>query len=265
MAGQGIKKTTRSRGACSACRARKHQCSGEQPKCAQCGINNVTCQWPQQQKRGPPKYYIVTMEKRLMQTERALCALMTQVSDDQLFSAFSQLDQSDCQPDPSAAAQSNGNVLDSVKTYHSGPVYWGNYPLNSAQDVKRWFQARASGATNITGSQRPQSIEIDLEDSGAIQSDTDTSHRNDLEEADGTVGIVSIGAGQDGTKGRQTTSRGPGENTGQEDTASATTKLSLVRQNLMVGVANNFNASSAPTRIVPGPEDHESYESAFLW
>ncbi|EFQ27267.1 hypothetical protein CGRA01v4_04325 [Colletotrichum graminicola] len=153
------------------------------------------------------------MEKRLMETESVLCALMNQVSDDQLFSAFSQLDRSDFQPGHSATAQS---ALDSVKNYHSGPVYWGNYPLNSAQDVKRWFQARASVATNTTGSQRPQSIKLDSEDSGTIQSGTDKSRQNDLAETNGTIGMVSMGAGQDATKGRRTTSGEPGEDAGKK-------------------------------------------------
>ncbi|KAK1974738.1 hypothetical protein LZ30DRAFT_393302 [Colletotrichum cereale] len=162
------------------------------PKCAQCGINNVPCQWPQQRKRGPPKDYIMTMEKRLMETESVLCALMAQVSDDQLSSAFS-LDQSDCQSGGSGVAQSDSNALDSIKAHHFGPVYWGTYPLKSVQGVKRWFKDRASISTNLAKTQRPRSVQVDLEEYEATASGTDENHENDFEETEDNAGTFDIG------------------------------------------------------------------------
>ncbi|KAK1966424.1 hypothetical protein LY78DRAFT_657316 [Colletotrichum sublineola] len=191
----------------------------------------------------------MTMEKRLMETESVLCALMTQVSDDQLFSAFSQ--------------PSNSTALDLVKTPQFGPVYWGNYPLKSAQDVKRWFKARASITADVAQSQRPRSIGVDLQESEGTHSGTDECHENDFDETDDTVGMIAIEAGQAERKGRQTTSRSSDDNVVQEDAASAAAHLGLARQSLTV--ASNMNASSAAPRISPEPEDHESYESAFLW
>ncbi|KAK1687506.1 hypothetical protein BDP55DRAFT_660226 [Colletotrichum godetiae] len=144
MAGQGIKKTTRSRGACLACRARKHKCSGERPKCAQCGINNVSCQWPEQRKRGPPKHYILTMEKRLMETEQVLGALLAQVSRDQLVSAFRDLRGPSLRTTGGASSTNDGTSLEVVKGQKFGPVYWGNYPLDSAEAVQQWWEDRTS-------------------------------------------------------------------------------------------------------------------------
>ncbi|KAK1994969.1 hypothetical protein LX36DRAFT_660063 [Colletotrichum falcatum] len=181
------------------------------------------------------------MEKRLIETENVLCALMTQVSGDQLFSAFSHLGQSDCQPGRSAVAQPNGTALESVKTHRFGPVYWDKYPLKSAQDVQRWFEARASAAADAGESRHhPSSIEADPEESEGTRSGADESPENDSEETDGTVAVISVEVSQDGRsiKGRENASGGPGGDDGQEDTAP---------------------------RIASEPEDGEDYESAFLW
>ncbi|TID04172.1 putative 2-hydroxyacid dehydrogenase UNK4.10 [Colletotrichum higginsianum] len=156
-------------------RARKHKCSGERPKCAQCGINNVACQWPEQRKRGPPKHYITTMEKRLMETENVLCALLNQVSEEQLASAFP------CQAGDYPAPQVGGKDFELVKSRQFGPVHWGHYPLDSAQHVKRWWKARSSMVSTDAGSQQSQSVDGATEDNQAARDSRDGSYDDDFE------------------------------------------------------------------------------------
>ncbi|KAF4485250.1 putative transcriptional regulatory protein [Colletotrichum fructicola Nara gc5] len=144
-------KTSRSSGACLACRAKKHKCSGERPRCAQCGINNLVCQWPEPRKRGPPKHYINTMEKRLLETENVLCALLSQCSEAQLNSALTELRM------PNSGNEKDTRAAEVARRERFGPVYWAKFPLNSAQEIQRWAEDKSS---NSVASPRSESIQV---------------------------------------------------------------------------------------------------------
>ncbi|KAM6529287.1 hypothetical protein FALCPG4_007431 [Fusarium falciforme] len=134
------------------------------PQCVRCRINDVQCQWPQPQKRGPPKHYTATIEKRLIDTEAILLALMSQVSDEQLMSAYDHLQQ-DMQPSANLDEPSDaGNRHGLTRKDKAGPVYWTNYPLNSAEDARRWWADRMSTAANETPSRQYEAIDHALID-----------------------------------------------------------------------------------------------------
>ncbi|RSM04635.1 hypothetical protein CDV31_009959 [Fusarium ambrosium] len=157
MKNQGPKHI-RTSGACKACRSRKQKCSGDRPQCVRCHINDIQCQWPEPRKRGPPKHYTAIIEKRLLETEAILFALMSQVSDEQLMSAYDYLQQ-DRQSSANLDEPSDaGNRHGLTRKDKLGLVYWGNYPLNSAQDARRWWADRMSTAANESPSRQNQVI-----------------------------------------------------------------------------------------------------------
>ncbi|KAM5374234.1 hypothetical protein ACJZ2D_006559 [Fusarium nematophilum] len=192
-------KQTRISGACKACRSRKQkvslshvafaggaatkhavQCSGDRPQCAQCRINDVQCQWPQQQKRGPPKHYTTIIEKRLIETEAILLALMSQVSDQQLMSAYDHLQQAR-QPSANLDESSDtGNTHELIRKDKFGPVYWGKHPLDSAEDARRWWTDRMSTAANETPSRQHEVIDPALTERSVTNEHSETT----LQEAD---------------------------------------------------------------------------------
>ncbi|KAH7234235.1 hypothetical protein B0J15DRAFT_504554 [Fusarium solani] len=179
MKNQGPKHI-RTSGACKACRSRKQKCSGDRPQCVRCRINDVQCQWPQPQKRGPPKHYTAIIEKRLIETEAILLALMSQVSDEQLMSAHDHLQQ-DRQPSANLDEPSDaGNRHGLTRKDKFGPVYWSNYPLNSAQDSRRWWADRMSTAANEAPSRQYEVI-----DHALIETNVASEHgKTTLQEAD---------------------------------------------------------------------------------
>ncbi|OHW97526.1 hypothetical protein CSPAE12_03863 [Colletotrichum incanum] len=159
------------------------------------------------------------MEKRLMETENALYALMTQVSDEQLFSAFCHTDQPSCQARDSAVAQPSIDVFGLVKRRQFSPVYWGNYPLTSAQSIKRWWKSRASIVSDVEQNQQSQCIKVALEENQATHNSGDESCEEDLDETgDMMVVDTTEAAGRD-KMGLQTISRASGEDAGQKATS----------------------------------------------
>ncbi|TDZ14597.1 Activator of stress genes 1 [Colletotrichum orbiculare MAFF 240422] len=109
------------------------QGDGERPKCAQCGINKIPCQWPEPRKRGPPKNLMSAMERRLIRTEDVLFALLSHTSDDQVMSALREL-------------QSLGQGTDTARRCNFGTAYWETFPLDSVGQVKAWWRNQASSA-----------------------------------------------------------------------------------------------------------------------
>ncbi|EEU35554.1 uncharacterized protein NECHADRAFT_88798 [Fusarium vanettenii 77-13-4] len=182
MKNQGPKHI-RTSGACKACRSRKQKCSGDRPQCVRCRINEVQCQWPQPQKRGPPKHYTAIIEKRLIETEAILLALMSQVSDEQLMSAYNHLQQ-DKQSSANLGVPSNsGNRHELTRKDKFGPVYWSNYTLSSAQDARRWWADRVSAAEHGTPSRQYEDIEPALRETNV----TSESETTTIQDADTSV------------------------------------------------------------------------------
>ncbi|KAF2012940.1 hypothetical protein BU24DRAFT_425535 [Aaosphaeria arxii CBS 175.79] len=141
----GTGKTTRISLACIACRSRKHKCSGEKPRCAQCTTNNIACEWPTQQKRGPPKQYINSLETRLLETESVLLGLLSTVSSEQLQVAFHHIASSGVAQAPSQYQSENeSDGVNSIRPSNLKPSHWSSFPLDSPENVRRWWESRVS-------------------------------------------------------------------------------------------------------------------------
>ncbi|KAK0371783.1 hypothetical protein CLIM01_10862 [Colletotrichum limetticola] len=241
------------------CNNRKtHRC---RPKCAQCGINNVSCQWPEQRKRGPPKHYIVTMEKRLMETEQVLCALLAQVSGDQLERAFRDIPKAGLRSTGGASSAHGGASIQVVKGEKFGPVYWGSHPIDSAEAVQRWWADRTSKEPSETSNQDSHASEV------AATNDTPTDNTpggdesygdDDIEESEGTTRAESME--EDG----ETLMTGPDMSSasGIRDTGGGTVGLLAAG---MTGSRANLDTRTSEKKRQPRPPVLESYESAFLW
>ncbi|KAH7069337.1 hypothetical protein FB567DRAFT_555157 [Paraphoma chrysanthemicola] len=143
MSGRSSEKSTRSSIACLACRARKHRCSGEKPRCAQCKSNKVPCEWPAQQKRksGPPKQYINSIESRLAETENVLIALLSQVTFEQLQASFQSVVGLAHARSPSLEQAESDSPSSPVRR---DPALWASLPLDSPENVRRWWETRRS-------------------------------------------------------------------------------------------------------------------------
>ncbi|KAK7185545.1 hypothetical protein PSPO01_08231 [Paraphaeosphaeria sporulosa] len=150
-AGKGVRITL----ACNACRSRKHRYFGR-PQCAQCASNNVTCTWPAQQKRGPPKHYINSLEVRLLETEAVLLSLLSQVSTEQLKASFESLPPTGrTYNDPNCQPEQNTVYFSEFKQDVCKPSYWSSFPLDSDENVRRWWEDRMSRV-------RPGQLEADF-------------------------------------------------------------------------------------------------------
>ncbi|KAF2635218.1 hypothetical protein P280DRAFT_197916 [Massarina eburnea CBS 473.64] len=139
-------KNTRISLACSACRARKHRCSGEQPRCARCISSSITCEWPTQQKRGPPKQYIHSLENRLSETETVLFALLSQVSAEQLHASFKHISTlaQGRNTSPREGKKTNPEPLAIFRPDTWKPSDWTSFPIDSPENVRQWWKNRAS-------------------------------------------------------------------------------------------------------------------------
>ncbi|KAK1716779.1 uncharacterized protein BDZ83DRAFT_634455 [Colletotrichum acutatum] len=266
MAGQGTKKITRSRGACLACRARKHKCSGERPKCAQCGINNVSCQWPEQRKRGPPKHYIVTMEKRLMETEQVLCALLAQVSGNQLERAFRDIPKAGLPSTGNGSSATSGTSIEVVKGDKFGPVYWGNHPIDSAEAVQRWRADRTSiepSETPKRGSHAAEVAATNDEPTDNTPGGDDSYGDDDIEESEGMTRAESMEEDEETLMIDPDISRASELGaTRIRDTGGGAAGL-LVEG--LTGSRASLDTRTSGKRREMRPPTSESYESAFLW
>ncbi|KAH6621988.1 hypothetical protein C7974DRAFT_397475 [Boeremia exigua] len=149
--------------ACVACRARKHRCSGGKPRCDQCNSNDLPCEWPTQQKRGPPKQYIHNLEARLMQTENVLLALLSEISIEQLEASFQQTPLSGTHNPGLSEHQTELNPV-SLSMSRKEASTWTHFPLDSPENVRRWWQHKASLisrslATSSVGDKSPMLVE----------------------------------------------------------------------------------------------------------
>ncbi|OAL45127.1 hypothetical protein IQ07DRAFT_216388 [Pyrenochaeta sp. DS3sAY3a] len=186
--------------ACNACRSKKHrvsltgldstlssfhiallakrfpfgQCSGEKPQCAQCASTNVTCTWPAQLKRGPPKHYTNSLEARLFETEAVLLSLLSHISPEQLKASFQSTPSAgQAYNNPNYGAEPTTEQLALIKQDVFKPAYWNSFPLDSDENVRRWWEDRTSRtsaghnrnefAPNLASQER---LELDTQSSG---------------------------------------------------------------------------------------------------
>ncbi|KAL7922754.1 hypothetical protein ACQKWADRAFT_291285 [Trichoderma austrokoningii] len=130
----------RGRAACDGCRSRKQKCDEKRPTCSRCRDMKRECVWPKLYKRGPAKGYIEALEQRLAVTEAVLLQLLQVSGDHVLQDAF--------RHEPSrrtdvlnmaAAATTTTDAAGRIEAKKTGTIaHWDNFPLNTADDVKRW-------------------------------------------------------------------------------------------------------------------------------
>jgi len=108
---------------------------------------------------------------------------MSQVSDEQLMSAYNHLQQ-DKQSSANLDVPSNsGNRHELTRKDKFGPVYWSNYTLSSAQDARRWWADRVSAAEHGTPSRQYEDTEPALRETNV----TSESEKTTIQDADTSV------------------------------------------------------------------------------
>ncbi|KAL7930361.1 hypothetical protein V8C35DRAFT_313043 [Trichoderma chlorosporum] len=129
----------RGRAACDGCRSRKQKCDEKRPTCSRCRDMKRECVWPKLYKRGPAKGYIEALEHRLAVTEAVLLQLL-QVSDDAVLQdAFKHEPSKRADVLNTAAAATTTDAAGRIEAKKTGTIaHWDNFPLNTADDVKRW-------------------------------------------------------------------------------------------------------------------------------
>ncbi|KAH6645993.1 hypothetical protein BKA67DRAFT_582922, partial [Truncatella angustata] len=65
--------------ACELCRTKKQKCDRKTPVCSQCANAPENCRYPEQNRRGLPAGYLNSLEKRLLETERALFFALAEI------------------------------------------------------------------------------------------------------------------------------------------------------------------------------------------
>ncbi|KAK1511295.1 uncharacterized protein CCOS01_15057 [Colletotrichum costaricense] len=214
-----------------------------------------------EQSAGPPKHYIVTMEKRLMETEQVLCALLAQVSGDQLERAFRDIPKAGLRSTGGASSAHGGASIEVVKGEKFGPAYWASHPIDSVEAVQRWWAERTSKEPSETSNQNSHASEV------AATNDTPTDDTpggdesygdDDIEESEGTTRAESMG--EDG----ETLVIDPDMSSalGIRDTGGGAVGLLSAG---MTGSRANLDTRTSEKKRQTRPPALESYESAFLW
>ncbi|KAL6900208.1 hypothetical protein GGI43DRAFT_62481 [Trichoderma evansii] len=128
----------RGRAACDGCRSRKQKCDEKRPTCSRCRDMKRECVWPKLYKRGPAKGYIEALEQRLAVTEAVLLQLL-QVSDDTVLQDAFKHEPSRRTDVLNMAASTTTDAAGRIEAKKTGTIaHWDNFPLNTADDVKRW-------------------------------------------------------------------------------------------------------------------------------
>ncbi|KAJ5545835.1 hypothetical protein N7494_003420 [Penicillium frequentans] len=138
--------------ACTACRSRKQKCSGEKPVCGQCLEYNRPCEWPEHLKRGPAKGYVETLEHRLQVTENALFKLLSNVPDSQLKKIF---------PEGASSRKDFGtSYAPLARIEKKGIDHWAQYPLDTAENIRKWQQACTGWKTDDSNNPSPSGTAV---------------------------------------------------------------------------------------------------------
>lgn len=192
------------------------------------------------------------MEQRLIHAEAVLLALLSQATDAQLASAFQELRRSN-DSGPHVGCQ-----LEAVKREKFGSAYWERFPLNSAEEARRWCADRSSTVASTPSSPVQESIDAmvdapQLEDSVCSAED----YREELlQGSQEPTTFASIGP-------RST----PSENWGASRNMKNHQELvaaGLRRQSLETSHPAPRNPQLA-TRASRSEIVSDDYESAYLW
>lgn len=152
-------------GACNGCRTKKQKCSGDRTGCSQCHAAGIQCTWPEQRKRGPAKGYIEGLEHRLHEAESLLLALLPLVTSDQLNCATDSRNSSSSTTnimgpksrDSQSPSPRNARSSPPVLNKKTGIEYWESFPLDTAENIRKWQEDCAMHTHSQSSSNQNQS------------------------------------------------------------------------------------------------------------
>ncbi|EXF77068.1 hypothetical protein CFIO01_01715 [Colletotrichum fioriniae PJ7] len=206
------------------------------------------------------------MEKRLMETEQVLCALLGQVSRDQLETAFRDIPKVGLRSTGSASSTNCGTSIEVVKGEKFGPVYWSNHPIDSAEAVQRWWANRTSIEPSETPNRDSHPSEV------AATNDTPTDNTpggddsygdDDVEESEDMTRAESMEEDEETLMIDPDMSRASERNaTRIRDTGGVAAGLPAEE---LTGSRGSLDTRMSEKRRETRPPISESYESAFLW
>lgn len=203
---------------------------------------------------GPPKHYTSTLERRLVETEDVLFALISQVSEDQLVSAFAPLHHH--QPEGTEGYSGGESLFEAIRKQKFGPAYWTNFPLGSAQDVRQWWADRES--LSLKGSHHPDADNEGRGDGAEKQLDT-SEVDGDLESP-----VLSLGdrveqeQEQEQDWGRREASASRSAGSTHDSTTTTFSPRGAIDQ-------EETAARARTSQALPSGEEDENMESAYLW
>jgi hypothetical protein len=123
--------------------------------------------------RGPPKHYTNSLEARLFETEAVLLSLLSHISTEQLKASFQSTPPTgQTYNAPSYGFEQITEQLSCVKQNVFKPAYWSSFPLDSEENVRRWWEDRTS---RTTAGQSQNDFVPDLAAQELLESDTQSS------------------------------------------------------------------------------------------
>lgn len=93
--------------------------------------------------RGPAKGYVEALEHRLQVTESVLLRLLSQVSDPELSHIF---------PEDSLLGDTGTGYAPLARLEKKGAEEWSQFPLDSAQNIRKWQRVCTRQGSNGSGS-----------------------------------------------------------------------------------------------------------------
>ncbi|ORY69085.1 uncharacterized protein BCR38DRAFT_482557 [Pseudomassariella vexata] len=121
--------------ACEPCRQKKCKCDRKLPICTQCTATAAKCNYPEQNRRGIPAGYLNMLEKRLVETERALFFALAEI--------HAGIVDNDEYPNAALLA-----TRPSTKSKSEMMAAWAKQPLGSRERAKSWFLENRDGAVD---------------------------------------------------------------------------------------------------------------------
>ncbi|OIW32830.1 hypothetical protein CONLIGDRAFT_710857 [Coniochaeta ligniaria NRRL 30616] len=141
----------RGRAACDGCRSRKQKCDETKPVCSRCRNLDRSCVWPRVHKRGPVKGYVDLLKQRLEATENALLRLLSAADETTIVAAFGNRVVGNIMDDSLHYSYNVSNDMPGSAEVRKASLtaHWDQFPLRTADEVKRWAQEllKSSAAT----------------------------------------------------------------------------------------------------------------------
>ncbi|ETS77723.1 hypothetical protein PFICI_09785 [Pestalotiopsis fici W106-1] len=128
--------------ACGLCRAKKQKCDRKTPVCSQCAGAPDKCHYPEQNRRGLPAGYLNSLEKRLLDTERALFFALSEIHAGSVEQGrYSDAGRRFMKP----SSQSKTELVQG----------WTQFPLETRDEARSWFLDKQHGASLVAAAPPP--------------------------------------------------------------------------------------------------------------